>query len=187
MIGEVPVKRVRLGVLKVRSGMAAEGVIVVRQVLGFNVHWLLNRSYMCPGEGCAACFAGVGARWNGFLVVRVDLGNAQELRLLELSATGFERLAGLVRMEGWPDLAGVRFRAARSRAKGVLLVEPVARDESLAGKVVSEIRAWEPVATLYGLPSPMEEESLALWEFRARGAAAALVAIATEVQSRQQA
>jgi len=187
MIGEVPVKRVRLGVLKVRSGMVAEGVIVVRQVLGFHVHWLLKRSYMCPGAQCAACFAGVGARWNGFVVVRADVGNAHELRLLELSATGFERLAGLVRMQGWPDLAGVRFRAARSRAKGVLMVEPVTRDDSLAGKVVSEIRAWEAVATLYGLPTPVEGESLAFWESRARDSAARLVAIATEAQSRQQA
>jgi len=184
MIGEVPVKRVCLGVLKIKCGMTCEGFVALREVLGFNVHWLLGRSYMCPGEDCAACFAGVPSRWNGFLVVRARVGHATEMRLLELSSAAYERFAGLVRMEGWPDLAGVHFTAVRSRAKASLYVEPLDRDEDRAAKALSPLRCWEAVACLYGLPVPRPDESLEEWEVRARSAAGRLVAFASEKASR---
>ncbi len=65
MIGEKLSRRTKIALLKVKGGMSCEVVCLADEPLGFRVHWLGKRSFMCPGVDCAADFAGVGSRWWG--------------------------------------------------------------------------------------------------------------------------
>lgn len=178
MIGELPTVRAKLPVLKIKAGMRAEFVVLSDSVLGFTSHWLGARSYMCPGEDCVACTQGLGARWNGFLVVKVLLPGGSRMMLLELSAGCFDRFIGLVRMEGFGSMAGLSCSAGRTRARGALVIEPIRATGEEFGALVPAIRGWEAIATLYGLPAPVAGEGLEKWEGAAAPAARRLVELA---------
>lgn len=178
MIGEMPQTRVKLPVLKIKAGMRVDVVIASEQVLGFVVHWLGGRSYMCPGDECEACAQHLGGRWNGFFVVRVKLPEGRRVALLEVSPGSFDRLAGLCRMEGRSTYAGMRCICSRSKARAPLVIDPVDVTGEEESPLVSSFRAWEAVSTLYQLPALAPGETLGAWEARAIPAARRLVELA---------
>jgi len=175
MIGELPSVRVKLPVLKVRVGQSCRIVLASESVCGFQVHWLDNRSYMCPGDGCEACAHSLGSRWNGFFVVRVDLVEGRRVMLLEVSPGCFDRLHGLATMEGFSGLAGLECLVSRPKARGGLVIDPVDARVFKELPLVPAAKAWDAIGTLYGLPAMAPGESLEEWEARARAAAARLV------------
>lgn len=178
MLGENPVSRTKLPVLKVRGGSDAKVTIASGSVVGFCVHWLAHRSYMCGGEGCPACLADVGGRWNGVLVVRWQRGAVRRLLLLEVSASTWERFFGLCRMEGWGSLVGLEVHCTRERPKSPLVLDPLGFVEGERAAGVASWRILDAVATLYGLPSAREGESAEDWQERAQPAAHRLIELA---------
>lgn len=178
MIGEKPERRTKLAVLKVIGGRQTKVVVACDDVIGFSVHWLGGRSYMCAGDLCPACLADVGSRWNGCLVVRWSQGAASRLMLLELSASAWDRFFGLVRMEGWSKLNGLAVSISRARAKSPLILDPIGFLDGPRPEPVVVWRMLDAVATLYGLPSAREGEGADDWSDRAAPAAARLLQLA---------
>lgn len=179
MIGEMPSKRTKMPLLKVRGGMQIEIVSLCREPLGFHSHWLGTRSYMCPGIDCPACFAAVGTRWVGFMPVSYKVGQEETARVgvLELTAGAYDAMAGLTRMLGLKNLFGVRFSASRRSKRASLRVEPLDSVDSVPIKVQEfpEHLLLDAMATLYGLPSCPDELDRASWEALAIPKATAMI------------
>ena len=168
MIGERPSLRTKLPVVKVKPGGSLEVVIVSEEPMTFHAHWLGDRSYMCPGVDCPACFAGVGARWHGFVCVRWSLphGSARPMGLLELTETAYNRLDGLRRMFDLGNLYGLGAVLERRTKKSPMRAEPLddVKRAVDGGKPVPFWVLIDAVATLYGLPACPGGEFVDGWE-----------------------
>lgn len=168
MIGEQPSARTKITLVKIKGGMTCELVCLGEEPLGFRVHWLSTRSFMCPGVDCVACYAGLGSRWVGMMPVRWSSRQSEGVHvgILEGTASTFERSAGLLRMHGYDSHLGVRCIASRTRDRGCLRLEPFEPDEE-GWREVKEFPAWlllDAMATLYGLPSCPEGLDRGDWE-----------------------
>lgn len=182
MIGEMPSTRSKLTILKVKGGMRVEVVLLSAEPLGFNVHWLGTRSYMCPGVDCPACFAAVGSRWAGMQPVRWFNEKHRDgyVGVLEFTGGTYERLAGLQKMLGLQTLLGVPCRVTRSRDRAVLRVEPTIEDQD-GVRDVKAFPQWlllDAMATLYGLPSCPDGLAKSEWETLAVPRAAQMIRVA---------
>jgi len=136
MIQDAPTKRPKLAVVKVRGGQGCDLVICCRGVLGLSTHWVDGRSYVCPGEDCPACSQCWPDRWAGFLVVRVLGPKSRAPQLLELSGSAWDRLNGLLKMEGYSGVEGLVIHAERRKAKSPLVMDPVSVSDDLAGRII---------------------------------------------------
>lgn len=162
--------------------MRSEFVCVATDVVGFSVHWLGNRSYMCPGVGCPACFSAVGARWLGILPIRWSVPQSDDVRygFLELSSGTYERFDSLRRMLALKSFLGLPAVASRSRDRSSLRCEPGISDRSelIEVKAMPDWMARDAIATLYSLPSCHEEMSVQDWEAAAMPKAMQLIRVA---------
>lgn len=177
MLGQEVGTRTKLEVVKVRAGQACEGVFVCSWVCGFWTHWVVDRSLMCCGDRCPACLAAVGGRWTGLLAVRVSFAESRRVCWVEVSASAWDRFAGICAMEGVKVLTGHPVRFERRRAKSPLVVDLL----SGPGVEVKEMPDWrlrDGLATLYGLPGTREGESVDEWEERAQPVALRLLEVA---------
>lgn len=179
MIGEQPTSRTKIQVIKVRGGSSLKAVVCCEEPLTFFVHWLGTRSFMCPGVDCAACFAGVGAKWLGLLGVRYEIPHAERapFGVLELTSAAYERLLGLARLEGEAQLYKMVVEFSRRSKRSSLAAEPC-EIPSLQAVVKRPVPEWyllDGAATLYGLPSCREGMSLADWQAAAIPRSAQLI------------
>ncbi len=182
MIGEMPSSRTKITIVKVKGGMRVEVVCLAERPLGFFVHWLATRSFMCPGIDCPACFAAVGNRWVGMLPVRYSVPHSEDTHVgvLELTAGTMERLRGLCQMEGIDTLAGLSCVATRRADRSSLLLEP-ARDGLVSAELKKVFPEWlllDAMATLYALPSCPKGMTRSEWEVTAIPKAKQLVRVA---------
>lgn len=184
MITEAPTKRPKLAVLKVRGGQAADLVISCDQVMGFQVHWCDGRSYVCPGEDCPACVQCWPQRWNGFLVARVIGPQTRAPVLLELSATSWDRLSGLMKLQGFETVERLIVSCQRRKPKSPLVVDPLGYSEETDCRIIKEDAAWSAISVLYQLPQPRPGESRSDWDDRASEAARRLIDLAMVRASR---
>lgn len=179
MFGEKPSDRVRLPIFKVKGGSNAFFVVRARDVVGFMLHWLGSRSYVCPGSECAACEQHVGAKWRGLLAVARLAGSAGDWRggLLEITDNAYGRLRFVQALEGFDDFLGLRVVASRRSNKSPLAFEEAScgQSERPESKEVREEVVRAALATLYGLPSPGPGETLAAYEERASSAARIMI------------
>lgn len=184
MIGEMPVRRVKLPILKLKGGSQIECQVVGDQVFAWSTHWVGGRSYVCPGETCPCC-PDYDCRWQGWLLVRLVHGrNTRQRYLLELSATAFDRLNGLMRMDGRTELFGELLVMKRAKARSPLVIEPMG-SASVEGVVVGKAAmVWDALATLYGLPSVNMKEGVDEWRVRAEARAAFLLQQASSRSAR---
>jgi len=184
MICEGPVKRAKLAVLKLRGGMAADVAICCRDVFGLSTHWIDGRSYVCPGEECPACVQCWPARFAGFLAVRVVGPGSRSPYLLELSSSAFDRLVGLMKMEGYESFEGLQLHLSRMKAKSPLRAEPLGASADLAGRIIDDMAVWSAISVLYSLPYPAPGECVGDWESRSSSAARRLIELAMVRASR---
>lgn len=180
MFGEMPTTRCRLPVLKIRGGMRCDAVCRSSQVFGMQVHWLGNRSFVCPGSECPACVEYLGARWLGMLAVVPSLPEGQSVgtHLVELSAGSFDRMTGLQRMADCKSLLGLTLEISRRHDRSGLRVEP---DFDGVPSDVVELPfsvLGDAVAVLYALPAVIAGEQCAEWSQRVQPAARRLLDIA---------
>lgn len=167
MIGEKPARRTKLAILKVRPGERCEVQVLCDQVFSWSVHWVGNRSYVCPVEDCPAC-VDWECRWNGWLLVRlVNNAHVKRRGLLELSATTYDRLFGLLRMEGSSSWFGQGVLLERGSRRSPMVAEPVGILPTDGIKVAKPQFVWDALATLYGLPAVQPGESVECWAVRA--------------------
>lgn len=166
-------------VVKVKGGSSLDCVLVRPAVFGFFVHWLGKRSFVCPGMDCAACFAGVGAKWSGVVPIRWE--GRQDIPvytgLLELSQIGFERLELVRRENDLETLLGMRCVFARAADRSPMRVS-LADSGALKTTLKAELPQWlvcDAVATLYGLPACPNDDAIALWESEVAVSAARLI------------
>lgn len=164
MIGEKYEQRTRLGVLKVRSGEKYRVILLRDEALGHIVHWLGKCSVLCPGVGCPACLAAIGARWIGVMPCRL-LGADGSRRpvLVEFSGESWAMLAGLLRMEGREAALGAVCVLTRRRSRGGLIATPVPEAEEESVRAVPDGVLLDAMATLYGLPRCMPEWDTQKW------------------------
>lgn len=180
MVGESRGKsRVRLPLLKVASGGEVEALILSDAVASVRVHWIGRRSYLCPGGDCPCCLI-AESRWVGFLLVRVCQRGGDRVYLLEVTGSAYDRLVGLLKMEGVESIRGVQVSARRERAKAPLLLEPLGSFDLSKVAVVPVERVYDALATVYGMPSFMDEETVQQWEERASVAAGHAIRLAME-------
>lgn len=163
MVGELPVKRLKLPILKVEAGHQVEVQSLSERVLSFYVHWVGGRSYVCAGERCEVC-PEWETRWVGFLLVRLMSGGASYRRfLLELSASTFDHAFGLMRMEGCATWLGQGLALSRAKKRSPLCAEPLGVWDLAGAKPAVDMRVWEAVSTIYSLPIPSEGEDETSW------------------------
>lgn len=179
MIGEKPSKRVRFPVVKVRPGHGVLLRCVAEDVFSFHVHWLGARSVMCPGDDCGACLQGIGCKWLGLLMVEsFDLDQHRRYSgLLELTESAYGRLDDVRRCTGRENLLGFVFEASR-RSKRSPLGFVLSDEATSIPSAYSEVRAEtiaDAVATLYGLPSLIDGETVSAWSHRVEESARRLV------------
>lgn len=184
MIADSPSKRPKLAVLKIRGGQAADLVVCCHCVLGLITHWIDGRSYACPGEDCPACIQCWPDRWAGFLVVRCVGTKARAPMLLELSSSSWDRLAGLMKLEGYGSVQALFLHAERRKKKSPLIVDPVAEAPEAAGRMVESMAVWSAISPLYGLPQPRLDETDSMWVERCKPAARRLIELAIVRASR---
>lgn len=167
MIGEVPVRRVKLPLLKVEAGSAVTVQSLSDRVFSLTVHWVDGRSYVCPGKGCCAC-PEWDARYVGFLYVRLLHGNQPSRRfLLEISATTYDRAYGLMRMDAASEWLGQVFDGLWAKKRGPLVLEPMGLPSGEELVAVDPMRVWDALATLYSLPCVADGEDEQQWADRA--------------------
>lgn len=178
MFGETPSTRTRLPILKVGAGQSVPAIALREEPLGFFLHWMGTRAYMCAGKGCPACNADVGAKWQGVLPVFVTppQGGRKYIGLIEMSTTAFDRLKGLTKMEHVDSLVGIPVEISRKRCKSPIVVEPKERSPSLEVRRLTEQTLRDALATIYGLPSCLPDMEVENWEVDASRAAARLLA-----------
>lgn len=179
MLGERPTSRTKLPVVKVRAGQTMACVIACDEVVCCQVHWLGTRSYMCPGVDCPACFAGVGAKFLGFVAIRfVCRPTGQlELGLLELTGPAYEKLDGLRMLEGASTLFQLPIEFARKSKRSSLSVN-LWDGGAVLPKVIKLVPEWyvlDGVATLFGLPMCRPDMTGADWSSAAVPRAAQLI------------
>lgn len=184
MITDAPIKRPKLAVLKIRGGQASDVVVCCREVFGLSTHWVEGRSYVCSGADCPACCQCWPSRWAGFLTVRIIGPASRAPMLLELSGSAWDRLSGLMRMEGYESIEAVVLHASRRKAKSPLQLDPVTIAKETAGRLIEDHAAWSAISVLYGLPQPRPDESIAVWNSRCEQAASRLIELAIVRASR---
>jgi len=104
--------------------------------------------------------------------------------LLELSGSAWDRLSGLMRMEGYESIEALVLHASRRKAKSPLQLDPVTVAKETAGRLIEDHAAWSAISVLYGLPQPRPEESIAVWNSRCEQAASRLIELAIVRASR---
>jgi len=179
MLGEVPVSRVRMKVFKVGGGHDVDCIVRSADVLGFQLHWLGVRSFMCPGSDCPACAEHVGAKWRGLLGVDVLEGSTggRKCGLIELTDSALGRLRFVADCVGGSGFLGLHIVASRKGIRSPMRIEeatPGAARVAGVREIRSEIVA-AAVATLYGLPSPGPGDGLREWEVRAADVARVII------------
>lgn len=165
-VGDPPV-RDGMRVLKVGAGSRTEVIITGESVVWIGQHWM-RRPQMCLSEDCPAC------RWNrprtiGFMSVQTRDGRGS---LLEISVGAYERLIGLMGLDGERgrkvDALGLVCSVSRRGRKTPLVLEPT--DERVMVPYVSSDRIIRVIALLYGWPRPADGELIDAYQ--ARGAEA---------------
>jgi hypothetical protein len=135
-------------------------------VASLRLHWIGNRSYVCPGGDCAACVE-VPSRWTGFIPISVALAGGQsQLMLLEVTEQAWSRFDGLCRLAGHRELLGWRVSVQRSKSKSPLLIDPI-EFGCWSRAPVSVGHVYAALATLYGLPGFGPDETPEAWAERA--------------------
>lgn len=179
MIGELPSKRTRVPVHKVRGGSHVEIVVRSRTVFGFHSHWLGKRSFMCPGKECAACEQSIGSRWHGFIAIDLRFPGGREKRfgLLEITESAYGRLEFIRESFGMSDFVGLRCFACRRSQKAPLRFVEADEGESIVAeaKPIEVEFVADASATIYGLPSIGVGQSLKEWERNAIPAARTMI------------
>lgn len=165
MVGEKFESRTRIAVLKVAGGQMFRVLLLRHEPLGHIVHWLDGKSLLCPGFGCPACVSSLGARWVGTMPVRLlSPDGKNRTMLVEFSGDAWARTAGLLRLEGVAENVGYCCNLSRRQARSGLLCDPVV--EFTQGKL-APMPDWmllDALATLHGLPSCPQNNTLAQWE-----------------------
>lgn len=180
MVGELPVKRARLPILKVEGGAMVEAVICCDTVFAWHTHWVGSRSYVCPGEDCPAC-PDWECRWQGWLLVRLLHGQRKaQPFLIELSATTFDRFDGLLRFEGGRQYFGLAVQMSRQRRRSALLIEPAGYVDPGGFKKADPLKVWDALATVYGLPTTAGHDTVEGWQTVASAQAGRLLQRAVE-------
>lgn len=180
MFGEKPTGRTRVPVIKVPGGSNVVVRMRCKDVLGLHVHWLGRRSYVCPGDDCAACEQHVGSRWSGFVAVDLWRGNNSGIAfgLLELTEGAWSGLQFMRESVGHESILDLCVVAGRRRTRGALRFSLPEEDVSFG----ETRKAWrtehiaDAAATLYGLPPLRGDQKFATWEPLAKDAARRLVA-----------
>lgn len=182
MFGEVPSKRTRVSILKLRSGHESKFVCASDDVFSFTVHWIGARSYVCPGAECQACFSGVGGKWLGLLYVGLlgERGVKPRYGCLELTEAAYYRLRDCSCGSGASIKRGFQFASFRRLRKSPMSFRPLTDAESQGIKLpkIASTFLADGVATLYGLPSVGTGETVATWSSRVEGPAARLIELA---------
>lgn len=184
MLGEMPTTRTKLQVVKIAAGGKMRISVVSEKPVTCHVHWIGDRSYMCPGIDCQACFGGVGARWHGFLAVRWEVQGRRiaPLGLLELTESSYERLMGICKMFDLPHLFGLQVELTRRSKKSMIRAEPTEGqdDDVLVRTPFPHWMLMDAVATLYSLPPCQNDGEVSSWESKAIPRAATLVKLAVK-------
>lgn len=185
MVGELPSSRTKFRVFKVKPGSDMACLSRVKDVMGFHVHWLGKRSYMCPGAECVACEEMVGSRWNGLLGVDVTIDGNGTTRfgLIELSESSYSRLMFVKECEGFKDLFGLRFNVGRQKKRSPIIFTQSADCTVLISNIAEVVDTviGDACSTLYGLPSVMKGETVSEWSERSSHAARMLISRAVQL------
>ncbi len=182
MFGEKPVGRTKVQILKIRGGQNVHVQFRAAEPLAFHIHWVGDRSFICPGDDCPACHSSLGSRWVGILPVVWFTADQKQAYsgVLELTTSAYERLCGLLRMEGRMGLLGLQVHASRRTDRSPLRVEPVPVGAEIAApcKAVEQDFVADAVSTIWGLPACVRGMKLKEWEARAMPRARALLGVA---------
>lgn len=173
MVGEKLTRsRMRMRLLKVQTGTAVECAVVGAELASLRLHWIGGRSYVCPGGDCPACME-VASRWAGFVPVLVSMGpgSPKGVLLLEVTESAWARFDGLCRLEQDRELFGMRIAVMRRRVKEPLCIDPLGRADLGERKPIALSTCYDALATLYGLTSVREGETVGEWSSRAESGA----------------
>lgn len=162
--------RMQLPVLKVRPGSVTECVFWDVGPIWFGVHWVGDRQHLCcaeDSEPCPLCSA-VGGRVVGLCLVGCRLQGGERAFLLEVSPLAWSQFEARLRFAGLDLDRGVLASISRSRARGVMHIEPMDGEASGAVWLDAERRLVGAWAVLYGLPLPYLVESFEDFHTRLR-------------------
>lgn len=155
-----------LPLLRCGAGGSVSIVLLAPTPLSFGVHWV-DRSYVCVGDGCALC-EHQRPRIANWILAKPMIGSKFGLLgLLEMSGVAWERLAGLLKMEGFQSPLGAFIEVTRKRANSPLVCVPLDRDPV---KVVAldQERTLDALVVLLKLPPRLPLETLLAWAERTR-------------------
>lgn len=180
MIGEMPTKRTRLSVLKLKPNVRYHAALACDDVFSLHTHWLGKRSYACPGDECPACDQSIGAKWNGLLYValRAEGTTNDVYGLLELTEAAYYRLRDFAEMTGQTIGPNLRCLVGRRSRRSPLSFQAVEDPEMVPepSKTASMRYIAAGVSTLYGLPGLEPNETVTRWAERTKTAARMLLA-----------
>jgi len=163
MISERRETRPMLSVLKIQGGQASDLVLCAEKCFGMATHWWVDRSWACGGDLCPACMAGINGRWICFYPCYSQGDPQRRIRLLELSATSYDKFNGLCRMEGFTESGGMAVHASRKKKGSPLSVTPIGEVPSSERKSLDDSSVWSAIGALYSLPAVKKLQSIASW------------------------
>lgn len=159
--------RFSLPLLKVQPGQCIEFELASTEPLSIGVHWC-DRSLVCVGDGCPLCDYSQCRSAVFAVVTQMVNGKPGREALLEMSASAYARLDGLLRMEGVRWAPTLLCQATRRKRNSPLVVEPRATGPRAIGSGSPPIRTLRAVCVLMKLAQPQAAESPSEWMLRMR-------------------
>lgn len=168
-----------LPLLRCGAGGTVKMVLMAPAPLSFGVHWV-NRSYVCVGDGCPLC-EHQRPRIANWILAKPMIGSKFGLLgLLEMSGVAWERLAGLLKMEGVQTPLGAYIEVSRKRANSPLICVPLC-EPSVNLVPLDQERTLDALVVLLKLPPREPQELIPAWAERTRPLLANLAANAALV------
>lgn len=179
MINEMPTRRSRIGILKVRPGAEYLLTCASEDPFTFFTHWMGARSYMCPGNECPACAQQIGAKWVGLMYVAMSVDEQKKTvhGMIELTEPAWYRMKDLATMLGTEIGPGLSCSVSRKGRKSPLIFRPILDEEKapVPGKIMKMTQIADATATLYSLPSLEPGQEIKKWSERAKTRARSLL------------
>lgn len=154
----------RVTLIKVLPNQPYVARFFPRIIQSLRFHYI-GRALPCSGEGCPACYAGVGSRPVHYLFTK-DRRDPRHYGMIEIGDSTMARLQELA-----ADLPGtlnwVKAKLSRKAPNKPVLVDSVEPAEDQTGSFTPKL-TMELLARFYELPMPLSDH-LETWKDQIRG------------------
>jgi hypothetical protein len=161
MVKDEPVCSGCVAVIRPCRGVVRRLICQSEKPVWTDVHWVKNRSFVCPGEECPLCVTQT-VRCVGYMLFGEEHGRGKEmtLGLLEFSPGAWSRVRLLLKMvEAAGHVSGQVVNCTRRKERGPVVLEPCEEIGTVVLAWATRERLIAAVAGLYRLPVDRWDEA----------------------------